>query len=119
MQNHYALVVIKREVARVMGKSVDIIPTMVCINRSVSCLARFTKKNVDLFKVGTPRSVLLGEFGLPAASEMRNGEEVRNFQVRSVLQPGSKSWQDASSWHGGCGDVRAVRGCRYARGSNL
>ena len=31
-----------------------------------------SEKNVDLFKVGTSRSMLLAEFGSPTVSEMRN-----------------------------------------------
>jgi hypothetical protein len=32
------------------------------------------KKNVDLFRVGTPRSMLLAEFGMPTVSELRDGK---------------------------------------------
>lgn len=38
------------------------------------------KKNVDLFRVGTSRSVLLGEFGTPAVSEMRSGRKYEIFK---------------------------------------
>jgi hypothetical protein len=33
------------------------------------------KKNVDLFKIGTHRSMLLAEFGMPTVRELRNGKK--------------------------------------------
>ena len=38
------------------------------------------KLNVELFKVGTPRSMLLAEFGLPVVSEERNGKKYEIFK---------------------------------------
>jgi hypothetical protein len=38
------------------------------------------KKNVDLFKVGTPRSLLLAEFGPPIQSETKDGKKVDIFK---------------------------------------
>ncbi len=37
------------------------------------------KKNVDLFRMGTPRTMLLGEFGPPVTSEIRNGRKYEVF----------------------------------------
>jgi hypothetical protein len=34
------------------------------------------KKNVELFNIGTPGSMLLAEFGMPVGSELR-GQEIR------------------------------------------
>ncbi len=37
-------------------------------------------KNIDLFKVGTPRNALLAEFGAPAVTEVRNGRQHEVFR---------------------------------------
>lgn len=42
------------------------------------------KKDVDLFKVGTPRSLLLAEFGLPTAAETRDDE--KKYEIFAFTQ---------------------------------
>jgi len=37
-------------------------------------------KNIDLFKVGTSRSMLLAEFGSPTMSDERNGKKSEIFK---------------------------------------
>ncbi len=37
-------------------------------------------KDVGLFRVGTPRSLLLAEFGMPTASEVREGQKYEIFR---------------------------------------
>lgn len=37
-------------------------------------------KNLDLLRVGTPRNMLLAEFGAPAVSEVRNGTQHEVFK---------------------------------------
>jgi hypothetical protein len=49
------------------------------------------KKNVDLFRVGTPRSVLLGEFGAPAVSETRSGKKYEIFKFVQGYSTGAKA----------------------------
>ncbi|BCT66868.1 hypothetical protein [Nitrosospira sp. NRS527] len=49
------------------------------------------KKNVDLFRVGTPRSVLLGEFGAPAVSETRSGRKYEIFKFVQGYSTGAKA----------------------------
>ena len=38
------------------------------------------KKNVDLFAIGIPRSMLLAEFGLPTVSEVRDGKKYEIYK---------------------------------------
>lgn len=50
------------------------------------------KKNLDLFKVGTPRSLLLSEFGLPVVSEVSdNGERVEVYTFTQGYSAGTKA----------------------------
>jgi hypothetical protein len=48
-------------------------------------------KNVDLFKVGTPRSMLLAEFGLPTVSEVRNGKKFEIYKFVQGYSTGAKA----------------------------
>lgn len=48
-------------------------------------------KNVDLMAVGTPRAMLLAEFGLPAASEVRNGKKYEIFKFVNGYSAGAKA----------------------------
>lgn len=48
-------------------------------------------KNVDLFKTGTPRSMLLAEFGLPMVSEVRNGKRTEIFKFVQGYSAGAKA----------------------------
>lgn len=49
------------------------------------------KKNVELFRVGTPRSVLLGEFGAPAVTEIRDGKKYEIFKFVQGYSTGAKA----------------------------
>ena len=49
------------------------------------------KKNVDLFKVGTPRSMLLAEFGPTVYSEMKDGKKVEIFKFIQGYSAGAKA----------------------------
>ena len=49
------------------------------------------KKNVNLFKVGTPRSMLLAEFGLPIASGERDGKKYDIFRFVQGYSAGVKA----------------------------
>lgn len=49
------------------------------------------KKNVDLFRIGTPRVMLLGEFGAPATSEIRNGKKYEIFKFVQGYSTGAKA----------------------------
>ena len=49
------------------------------------------KKNVDLFRIGTPRPLLLGEFGTPATSEIRNGRKHEIFKFVQGYSTGAKA----------------------------
>jgi hypothetical protein len=48
-------------------------------------------KNVDLFKVGTPRGMLLAEFGLPTVSEVRDGKKSEIFKFVQGYSSGAKA----------------------------
>lgn len=47
--------------------------------------------NERLFKVGTPRSMLLAEFGLPIVSEEKNGKKVEIFKFLQGYSAGAKA----------------------------
>jgi hypothetical protein len=49
------------------------------------------KKNVDLFKVGTPRSMLLAEFGMPTVSELRDGKKYEIYKFVQGYSVGAKA----------------------------
>ncbi len=49
------------------------------------------KKNVDLFKVGTPRSMLLAEFGMPTVSESREGKKYEIYKFVQGYSAGAKA----------------------------
>lgn len=48
-------------------------------------------KNVDLFKIGTPRSMLLAEFGLPTVSESRENKKHEIFTFRQGYSTGARA----------------------------
>ncbi|UKL13230.1 hypothetical protein [Dissulfurimicrobium hydrothermale] len=48
-------------------------------------------KNIDLFRVGVPRNMLLAEFGLPIVSEIRNGKRHEIFQFVQGYSVGAKA----------------------------
>ncbi len=49
------------------------------------------KKNIDLFKVGTERSMILAEFGMPIASEERSGKKYEIFTFIQGYSTGAKA----------------------------
>jgi len=49
------------------------------------------KKDITLFTAGTPRTLLLAEFGQPVASEMREGKRVDIFSFVQGYSQGAKS----------------------------
>lgn len=49
------------------------------------------KKNVDLFKIGTHRSMLLAEFGMPTVSELRNGKKHEIYKFVQGYSAGAKA----------------------------
>ena len=48
-------------------------------------------KNIDLFKVGTSRSMLLAEFGSPTMSDERNGKKSEIFKFVQGYSSGVKA----------------------------
>ncbi len=48
-------------------------------------------KNIDLFTVGTPRAMLLAEFGLPVVAETRDGRRFEIFKFVDGYSPGVKA----------------------------
>jgi hypothetical protein len=48
-------------------------------------------KNEELFKVGTPRSALLAEYGNPISSEMKDGEKCEIFKFVQGYSTGAKA----------------------------
>jgi hypothetical protein len=49
------------------------------------------KKNVDLFKIGTPRSMLLAEFGMPTVAELRDGKKYEIYKFIQGYSAGAKA----------------------------
>ena len=56
------------------------------------------KKDITLLKPGTPRSVLVSEFGQPASSETRDGKRVDIFTFVQGYSEGAKT--SRAVWHG-------------------
>lgn len=48
-------------------------------------------KDEELFRVGTPRSLLLAEFGLPTASEVREGKKYEIYRFVQGYSAGAKA----------------------------
>jgi hypothetical protein len=48
-------------------------------------------KNVELFKVGTPRAMLLAEFGLPTVAETREGHKYEIYKFVNGYSAGAKA----------------------------
>ena len=63
------------------------------------------KKNVDLFRLGTPRTLLLGEFGPPVTSETRNG---RKYEVFKFVQGYSTGVKAGRALFHGAADVMTL-----------
>lgn len=61
------------------------------------------KKNIELFKVGTPRSMLLAEFGNPVASEVR--EDGQKYEIFSFTQGYSGAARTGRALFHGAADV--------------
>jgi hypothetical protein len=49
------------------------------------------KKDVSLFRVGTPRGMLLAEFGLPLVAEERNGRKFEIYKFVDGYSAGAKA----------------------------
>lgn len=49
------------------------------------------KKDVSLFRVGTPRAMLLAEFGLPIVAEERNGRKFEIYKFVNGYSTGAKA----------------------------
>jgi hypothetical protein len=49
------------------------------------------KKDVSIFKVGTPRAVLLAEFGLPIVAEERDGKKYEIYKFLQGYGAGAKA----------------------------
>jgi hypothetical protein len=61
-----------------------------------------TQKNLEVFSVGTPRSLVLAEIGQPQASEMKDGKRVDVF---SFVQGYSKGAKAGRAFFHGAADV--------------
>jgi len=48
-------------------------------------------KNLDLLAVGTPRAMMLAEFGLPTVAETRNGHRYEIFKFVNGYSAGAKA----------------------------
>jgi len=59
-----------------------------------------SKKDVDLFKVGTQRSMLLAEFGAPTGSEVRDGKKFEVYKFVNGYSTGAKTGR--AVFHGVC-----------------
>ena len=49
------------------------------------------RKNLDLFSVGTPRDVLLAEYGLPSVSETKDGKRREIFTFKQGYSTAAKT----------------------------
>jgi len=61
------------------------------------------KRNIDLFKVGTPRSILLAEFGYPVVSEVR--EDGKKYEIYTFTQGYSGAAKAGRAISHGAADV--------------
>jgi hypothetical protein len=59
-----------------------------------------SKKDVDLFKIGTPRSSLLAEFGEPRVSKVRDGKKFEIYKFINGYSTGAKAGR--AVLHGTC-----------------
>jgi len=76
---------------------------MVCSGCSVYMAAKQpTRKNLEVFSAGTPRSLVLAEIGQPQASEMKAGKRVDVF---SFVQGYSKGAKAGRAFFHGAADV--------------
>lgn len=50
-----------------------------------------TRKDIDLFSVGTPRDMLIAEFGLPSVSETRDGKKHEIFKFKQGYSTATKA----------------------------
>jgi len=50
-----------------------------------------SEKNVDLFKIGTPKSFLVAEFGQPTSTEMRDGKKYDIYRFTQGYSGGAKA----------------------------
>lgn len=48
-------------------------------------------KNIDLFAVGTPRALMLAEFGMPTVAETRNGRRYEIFKFVNGYSAGARA----------------------------
>lgn len=48
-------------------------------------------KNIELFRVGTPRGMLLAEFGLPTVAETRDGHRYEIYKFVNGYSAGAKA----------------------------
>lgn len=62
-----------------------------------------SKKNIELFKAGTPRSLILAEFGMPTAAEVRS--DGRKYEVYRFTQGYSTGAKTGRSLLHGVADV--------------
>jgi hypothetical protein len=62
-------------------------------------------KNIELFRVGTPRNALLAEFGAPAVTEVRNG---RQHEVFRFIQGYSTATRTGRALLHGVADVATL-----------
>lgn len=84
--------------------SVYLIAAIFCSGCSVFMAAKQPdKKNIELFKVGTPRSMLLAEFGLPTAAETR--DDGKKYEIYSFTQGYSTGAKAGRAVFHGAADV--------------
>ena len=50
-----------------------------------------SRKNIELFKVGTPRGLLLAEFGPPIHVEEKNGSKIEIFRFVQGYSAGART----------------------------
>ncbi len=66
------------------------------------------KRNVDLFKIGTPRSMLLAEFGMPTVSEIRDGKKHEIYKFIQGYSVGAKAGR--AVFHGAADVLTRIMG---------
>lgn len=86
-------VAIKREILVTMARfaALTIIAVMLSGCSVFMAAKQPDKKNVELFALGTPRSMLLAEFGPPAVSEMRDGKKYEIYKFVQGYSAGAKA----------------------------
>ena len=70
--------------------TLTLVPVVLSSCSPVMAVKQPDKKNISVFRVGTPRSILLAEFGHPTVTEERDGIRYDVFAFKQGYSKGAK-----------------------------